>query len=39
VLNFSGTVVLKPEKLKSAVVLLKEANELMKVGDYEKITN
>ena len=38
-LNFSGIVILKPEKLpqKTAVVLLaKEANELMKLGDYEK---
>ena len=38
-LNFSGIPVLKPEKLprKTAVILLaKEANELMKAGDYEK---
>ncbi|MFV8332543.1 tetratricopeptide repeat-containing sensor histidine kinase [Flavobacterium sp. GSP14] len=39
VLNLFGTVVLKSEKLPkkaAAVLLAKEANELMKVGDYEK---
>ena len=38
-LNFSGIIVLKPEQLpkKTEVVLLtQQANELMKIGDYEK---
>jgi hypothetical protein len=39
VLNLFGTVVLKPKnclKKCSSSSLAKEANELMKVGDYEK---